>query len=246
MPQLPDTTWRAPPHDPIQQLADNLWVVEGDVPGMQLRRLMVLVRLADGGLLIHNGICLDEPAMAQIESFGKPAWLVVCNAWHRIDAARFKARYPQLKVICPRDAKQRVEEVVPVDATYADTPAIGDPNTAGGVWFEHYAGRKQMEGATFVRSADGVTAVFGDSLFNLPHGKGAFWFIYGRILGATGGPRVTLIMRVVMAIFGFRAGYKNWLLQTAERQDLVRLVPGHGRVMTSDASGILQQVAATL
>lgn len=240
MAALPDTTWKVLPHRPLTQLADNLWHAEGDLPGMALKRRMVVVRLESGDLVLHNGIALDEEGMRLLESLGRPAWLVVPNGWHRLDAARFKARYPELKVVCPRDSKSRVEQMVPVDATYDTfTPTRT-------VWFEHFGGKKAMEGAMLVRSADGVTAVLGDSLFNVPHQHGFFGWFYGRVLGNFGGPKVTLIGRLFLLAGDGRAAYKAWLERTAGRGDLVRVVPGHGDVIDKRAAEVLRQVAGTL
>ena len=240
----PDSTWQVLPHDPLAPLAENLWHVEGDLPNMQLRRRMVIARLANGDLVIHNAIALDAAGMAALEALGRPAWLVVPNGWHRLDAARFKARYPALQVICPRQSRKRVAEVVPVACTY-DTfaqPEVAAPT----VWFEHFGGKKQMEGAMFVRSADGVTVVMGDSLFNLPHRPGFFWFVYGRLLRSTGGPRVTLIGRMVLLGGGGKVAYRDWLQRTAATPGLVRAVPGHGDLITGDVAAVFREVAASL
>ncbi len=240
----PDTTWHVLPHDPLVQLADNLWEVAGDLPNMALRRRMVIARLGNGDLVLHNAIALDDAGMAQLEGLGRPAWLVVPNGWHRLDAPRFKARYPQLQVVCPRDSRARVAEVVPVTATYDAFPQP-EPD-APTVWFESFGDARQLEGAMCVRSADGVTVVLGDSLFNLPHQKGFYWFVYGRLLGATGGPKVTLIGRLALLRGAAKPAYRAWLERTAARSDLVRAIPGHGEVITGDVAGALRSVAASL
>ncbi len=239
----PDTTWKVLPHDPPTQLADNLWRVEGDVPGMQLRRQMIVARLANGDLALHSAIALDDAGMAWLERLGRPAWLVVPNGWHRIDAPRFKARYPDLRVICPADGRKMVERMVAVDGTYDDFAPAPDDDS---VRFEHFGAKKRMEGAMWVRSADGITVVLCDSLFNLPHQRGFFWFVYGRLLGSTGGPRVTLIGRMMMMLGGGGKQYRAWLERAAQTEGLVRLVPGHGDVVTDDVAGVLRGVAATL
>jgi hypothetical protein len=169
---------------------------------------------------------------------------VVCNGWHRIDAARYKARYPHLKVVCPPGARDRVMQVVQVDATTDESPRP-DPSDDS-VWFESFRSRKAMEAAFMVRSSDGVSAVFGDTLFNLPHGQGLFWFVYGRLMGNTGGPRVTTIGRILLAVLGGRAELKAWMTRTAALPDLRRLVPGHGMVVTKDAGVVLAGVAGRL
>ncbi|HEX3774597.1 MAG TPA: hypothetical protein VHV51_09045 [Polyangiaceae bacterium] len=78
---------------------------------MTLERVMVVVRLAGGKLLIHNGIALDENSMAEIERFGTPAYLIVPSGGHRLDAPAYKKRYPGLKVFAPRGARAKVAEV---------------------------------------------------------------------------------------------------------------------------------------
>lgn len=240
----PDTNWKVLAHDPLRQLAENLWHVEGDLPGMPLRRHMIVARLGNGDLVIHNAIAMDDAGMAALEALGRPAWLVVPNGWHRIDAARFKARYPDLKVVCPAGARVKVEQVVAVDATY-DTLPQADPGDDT-VRFEHFGGGAQPEGAMWVRSADGATVVLTDAFFNLPHGKGFFWFVYGRLFGNTGGPRVTTIARTMFIKGETRKAYKAWLERAAARSDLVRVVPGHGAILVDHPAAALAKVAATL
>ena len=91
--------WKVLPHRPIEQLAENLWRVQGSLEGMAIRRVMTLVRRASGELVIHNGIALDEESMASIEGWGKPATILVPNGYHRLDAPAFASRYPDAKVL---------------------------------------------------------------------------------------------------------------------------------------------------
>src|SRR5205085_669793 len=108
-------TWTVLPHGRIEKLAENLWRVEGGVPKLPLRRVLVVARLGDGRLLFHNAVALEEAAMREIEAWGTPAFLVVPNGWHRLDANVYKQRYPELRVLCPRGARLRVSRAVPVD-----------------------------------------------------------------------------------------------------------------------------------
>ena len=235
-----DTDWRVLPHDPPTQLGEDLWRVEGDLEGMALRRCMVVARLASGDLVLHNGVALDEPGMAWLEGLGRPRWLIVPNGWHRLDAARYRARYPDLTVICPRGARKKVAQRVAVGATYDALPRPGD----GVVSLEHLDGLKGVEGVMRVDSADGATLVFNDALFNLPHGKGLFWWLYGRVLGNTGGPKVTLITRLLMV--KDQAALRAHLERLAATPDLRRVIVAHGAVIEADAAEVLRSVAATL
>ncbi len=235
-----ETDWRVLQHDAPQQLADNLWRVEGALDGMALRRCMVVVRLASGDLLLHNGVALDEAGMAWLEALGRPRWLVVPNGWHRRDAARYRARYPDLGVICPRAARKKVADKVAVDATYDDLPRPGDD----AVTFEPIDGLGGLEGVMRVTSADGATLVFNDAIFNLPHGKGLFWWFYGRVLGNAGAPKVTSITRLLMV--KDRGALRAHLERLAETPDLRRVIVAHGGVIDDDPAGVLRAVGATL
>jgi hypothetical protein len=236
--------WAVAPHRPLEQLGSNLWRVVGDVPGMAMERTMTVARTAGGGLVLHSAIALDDEGMAALEALGKPGWLVVPNGWHRLDAARYKARYPELKVVSSPGARSTVEKVVTVDHTYDDLPQP-DPQDDR-VHFATFGDAKKMEGALMVRSDDGLTAVFCDSVFNLPHGKGFFWFVYGRIMGGTGGPKTTPLGRLMMTLGGAKKPFKSWLNELADEPDLVRLVPGHGDVVSEDAAGVARAIAARL
>ena len=237
-------SWNVLAHGPLRQLADNLWVVTGAVPNMSLERTMVVARLADHRLVIHSAIAMNDEEMTKLEALGTPRYLVVPNGWHRLDARKYLERYPEMEVICPSDARAMVEEAVPVHASYAERAQISsDDDTVG---FEEFGGKKNMEGVMMVRSSDGVTAVFGDSLFNLPHQPGFFWFVYGRIMGATGGPKTTVLGRMFLRFGGSLRAYKDFLARLSERADLVRLIPGHGDIVDEDARGVAAAVSRSL
>ena len=95
------TTWRVLPHGPIEKLSERVWRVEGEMEGMPLKRVMTVAKRADGGLVIHNAIPLDDAGMAQIEQWGPVRVIVVPNGYHRLDAKVFADRFPQARVICP-------------------------------------------------------------------------------------------------------------------------------------------------
>jgi hypothetical protein len=239
MARKPDLEWTVLPHDAPEQLAPSLWRVEGDLPNMALRRCMVVSRLADGGLVIHNGMALDEPGMAWLESLGRPAWLVVPNGWHRLDAAKYLARYPDLKVICPSGSRAKVEQQVAVHRTYQDVGPL-DAHTE----FIELDGTKGAEGVMRIRSEGGVTLVFNDAIFNLEHGEGLFWWIYGRLLGNAGRAKVTTITRLLMV--KQKAAFRAHLLRLADDLDLRRIIVAHGAVIRTDATARLRAIAEDL
>lgn len=230
-------TWTVLEHGPLEQLSDNLWRLEGSLPGMALRRVMTVARLEDGELLIHNGICLEDQQLQELEALGEPAVLVVPNGWHRLDAVAFKGRFPGVRVLCPAGSRKLVEKVIEADGDYDDFS--GDET----VTLDHLDGMKNKEGVLCVHSEDGATLVFNDAVFNQPHQKGVAGLVF-RLLGSTGGPTVSRVFKL-MAISD-RAAFQAHLQRLAETPDLRRIIVSHHRTIDEDAAGVLRGVAAKL
>ncbi len=237
MPKAYDT-WTCHAHGPIEKLTDTLWRIEGTLPGMDLKRVMCAVKMADGRLAIHNGIALEEAAIAELEAWGTPALLIVPNGYHRLDAPAYAARYPALRVLCPSGARAKVEEVMTVHGTYADFP--DDPTVS----IRELAGVKGAEGVMVVRGADGVTLILNDILFNMPHGSGVAGFIFRYITASTGGPRVSRLARWL--IIKQQRAVREDLEKLAEIDGLCRIIVSHHQTITDDPAGTLRRVAATL
>jgi hypothetical protein len=228
--------WTVLPHGPLEKLEPNLWAVEGTIrmPAGELPRRMCIARLGDGRLLFMNGVPLRDEAMREVEGFGKPAFLLVPNGYHRLDIAAYKERYPQLRVLAGEGSRKRVEEKVPVDGSWNDAPR--DPD----VTVESLGGTKVDEAVVSVRSSGRLSlCFFGDALMNLPDRPGLGGFLF-RFLGVSGRPRVTSIAR--WFIVGDRSVFREHLLRLAGRPGLKRLVPCHGRIVDQDTPGVLRRI----
>lgn len=227
------------PHGPLEQLAENLWTLEGDVPRMPVKRRMVIARMDDGGLVIHNGVAVEEDLYRRMESLGTPRHLVVPNGWHRLDAARYRARFPGLKVVAPAGARARVAQVVAVDDDCESF--TGDAS----VKLETLDGVRAAEGVMHVRSSDGVSLVFTDAVFNLPaRFPGLRGFIFHDVVGSKPGPRVTRVGRLLLA--RDPRSLRAHLERLADTPDLRRVLVAHGAVEATDARGMLRTAAGTL
>jgi len=229
------TRWKVLPHNPLEQLEDNLMVVEGKLPGnMPLGRRMVVVRLTDGRLVVHNAIALDDASMARLEAWGTMAFLIVPNGFHRIDAFAFKQRYPNMTVIAGPNALKKVELALPVDGGPELLPADG------GMHGENIAGDKIGEMAFIIEHAGGKkTLLLNDALFNQPHMSGFGGFVM-RAMGSTGALKVSPIMR----IFGVSDGkaFRAHLLRLAEKVGVSRLIVSHGGIVDGDIAGRLRAI----
>src|SRR5262245_3049574 len=218
-------TWTTLKHEPLEKHGDNLWSVQGTMPRPGIHRRMVVAKLANGGLVIHNAIALDDASMKELEGFGDPAYLLVPNGFHRQDAFIYKQRYPKLRVLCPRATSAKVKQVVEPDGSFDDLPA--DPR----VKVFHLRGVKEREGAMFVQSDSGSSVAFCDIVMNIPPRGGLFGFM----LAPTGRPGVPRFSRWVT--ISDRAAFRAHLEELASATDMKRLLVGHGRNVTDDPSG---------
>lgn len=233
------TEWRVLAHEPIVKLADNLLWVRGALPGMSLKRVMVVVRLQGEELLIHNGIALDESSMAEIERFGKPAFLIVPSGGHRLDAPAYKKRYPALRVFAPRGSRAKVEQVLSVDGCYEDFPA------ADVAHFERLNGVNETEGALVVRSADGLSVVLNDCLFNMDTKRDLLGWLFTTAFGSAPGPRVSRLAK--LAIIKDKKALRADFERLAALPELTRLIVAHEKVASGpDARAALLEAATYL
>ena len=233
------TTWNVLEHGPLEQLADNLWRVQGALPGMSLKRTMTVVRRADGSLLLHSPIALDETRRQQLEALGSVAVIVVPNAGHRLDAPAYKARYSGVVTSCPLGGRSRIEEVIAVDGTYDD---YADD---GAVRFEHLDGVDSSEGAMIVRSADGVSVVLNDVVMNMDKKKDLLGYFFTTLLGSAPGPRVSRLVRMVYV--KDQPALRRHLERLAATPDLKRLIVSHEKVASGpDAAAALREAATYL
>jgi hypothetical protein len=231
--------WRVLPNQPLEKLEDNLWEVEGSLPGMPLNRRMTLVRLQDGSIVVHNAICLKEDEQLEIERWGKIRYIVVPSGFHRMDAPRYAARYPDAKVLCPDAAKAKASKVVRVDGNLSEIPK--DP----GLTVETLDGESIQEAVLVARHGSGRTSlVFNDTLMNLPRYPGFMGWLY-RAMGSGGAPKVTPLMKVFAV--KDRAALRAHLERLAALPGLARAIPGHGDVVEGEATPeIMRGVAAAL
>ena len=179
------TQWTVLPHKPLEKHADNFWTVSGKLK--TTTRVMCLAKLSDARVVVHNAIALEEPAMREIEAWGKPSFLIVPGGFHRQDAFIFKQRYPDIKVLCPTGAKKNVEKAVPVEGYFDALPP--DPK----VQLIEMESMKRMEGYMRVVSDNGTSLVVNDAIANIPSGN-----LFTRLMmGPIGQPSVPRVMRLL-------------------------------------------------
>jgi len=230
--------WRVLPHRPLAQLSERIWRLEGDLEGMPMKRVMTIARRADGELVVHNAIAADDPTMAAIAKLGEVRAILVPNGFHRLDAKVFHERFPAAQVICPAGARAKVDQVVPVTATYDAVAADGV------VELQALDGTKAREGAMIVRDGDGTTVVLNDIVFNMPHIPGVQGFVLKNVMGSSGGIKITRIARLFLV--AYTASLRAHLGLPAALPDLRRVIVSDHEIIDREPGRALAEVAATL
>ena len=235
----PFTEWTVLPHGKLSRLDDNLLSVTGDLhmPIGDVQRRMTVVRLGSSKLVIYSAIALDEAEMLALEAFGEPAYLIVPNDIHRMDAKIWKDRYPDLIVVAPAGVHKKVESVVSVDRTAID---FADPR----VEFVTVPGTEEHEAALVVKTWSGTTLVVNDLIWNLDDRPGFGGWLF-HVMGFTGRePRIPTVieLREIKDKHALRQQLTTW----ARIPDLNRIIVSHGRIVTRDPSGVLTHLAQAL
>lgn len=232
-------SWEVLPHGPVTLLDDGILTVTGAIPLplVELERRMTVVRLADGSTVIYSAVALDEEAMTRIEALGPPRYLVVPGDAHRLDARIYKERYPDLCVLAPPRARDRVEKAVHVDTSEVD---FGDPD----VTWHVVAGAGGHEAALLVRRASGTTILLSDLIGDLRRKEGfEGWMLH--VMGFGGdGPTVPTVERLLM--IESKAQLRQQFLDWAAIPDLKRIVMSHGKPIEHGAKEALVDLAGTL
>ncbi|HEY6910939.1 MAG TPA: hypothetical protein VI356_16300 [Myxococcales bacterium] len=230
--------WTVLPHRPVEKLQENLWTVEANLPRGPMKRRMGIARLGTGELVFLNAIALDEPAMRELEAWGRPAFVVAANGFHRIDLGSYKQRYPQLRVLAAPAARKRIAEVVPVDGWLELLPR--DP----GLVIEPVAGTKLGDVVCMARAASRVSLCFpGDVLTNMTPMAGVGGLV-ASALGFTGELRVPRLIRWIGV--RDRRALAAHLMKLADTEGLQHVFTCHGPVVSVDPMGALRRAAEAL
>ncbi len=232
--EKPRRGWVVTPHDGLVRHEENLWSVEGMVPGAAFRRRMCIVRRSDGTLLFFHAIPLEEPVLQSVLALGKPAQLVVGHQQHAIDAHAFAGRLG-LKIFGPRRAEAALRKRCDLAGALEEMP----PDPAFTV--ESLPGTKLDEAVVVVRSGERRSVLFCDAIQNNPPDRVPLIF---RLLGFAGGPKTPPLYRLLFLEDkrAMRAAFERY----AALPGLARIVPCHGTVIEDGAGAALRAAAAAL
>ena len=236
----PHSEWTVLPHGKLKRLDHDLLSVTGtmNMPPMgEVTRRMTIVRLSDRRLIIYSAISLAEVEMNALESYGTPAYLIVPGDIHRMDAKPWKDRYPALQVIAPAGARDKIQEIVPVDATEVD---FGDPE----VHFMTMPGTGDSEAVLVVQTASGTTVVLNDLIFDLANRPGLSGWLF-KAIGLTG-DQPHIAFPVKLKEVQDKQAVSTQLERWARMPNLQRVIISHGDIIAQSPGAVLERIATEL
>lgn len=225
------------PHSSLEQLAPNLWILEGTLPhGIPLPRNMVIFRTQEGKLWVHSPVAVDDKTKKEIDALGEVAWIVVPNDMHRLDAPTWKESYQQARVICPKAARKKVAKKVSVDGISEEEFIKGEIKAYPMV------GATRDELSYEVELEEGRALVVNDLLVNVEKLPGILGKVF-KLMGRIGRFRVPTPQTFLF--LHQKKLFKAWLEKMAKRNYSIVTV-SHGKPITKDVSGWFMRAATGL
>lgn len=98
----------------LEQLAENVWVVEGacvNFHGFAYPTRSVIIRLKSGQLWVWSPVELTDDLAAQVEKIGRPAYLIAPNKIHHLYLSDWHERHPEAEVWGPRALQKKRPDI---------------------------------------------------------------------------------------------------------------------------------------
>lgn len=223
---------------PLTPIADGLWIDVGPVSilGMPLTATMTLVRLADGGLLLHSPLALTPERRAAVDALGPLAHLYAPNLFHHLWLGDWAAAYPHARVHAPAGLTKKRPDLR-VDRVH------GAPEAAfAGVLDEHVIQGFRL-GEAVLHAPPARTLIVTDLVHNIGRPPGLWTLIYAGAMGFYG--RVALSRAIRWTAFSDRAAARR-SLDALLALDIERVIVGHGAPIDTDPRRALAAAFAWL
>ena len=199
---------------------------------------MTLMRLPDGGVLVHSPTWLGDDTFARVAAVGEPRILFAPNHFHHLALPRFREQWPAALVVAGRLAipglkKRGHDTVVHIDEA---TPLL----PPGARWLE-CEGTRAGETLLSIEGATGRTWIACDAFFNVERPVTGVMGVVLHALKTT--PGLAIGQTFNWLALRDRRVYREWALAALERERPTTLWMSHGEtVVRPDLSEVLSQL----
>jgi short-subunit dehydrogenase len=226
--------------DQLTRIADDVWLIDAgtiDAGGISLPVRMVVIRLANGDLILHSPTRYSDPLRRQLDELGRIRYLLAPSIAHWMFLPKWQAALPDAELMAVLGLKRRAQ--VRKSGLRVDTELDGEVPAAwaGQLDTVMFAAPPFAELALFHRSSR--TLVLTDLVQNLdPARLPTLARIFAHAVGITAPDgRAPLYLRVLVRLWG------SSLSQAAARIvsfDPARVVFSHGDWFDHQASSKLR------
>lgn len=223
----------------LDRLDDGLWTVARPfkVLGLTIASRMTIVRLGDGGLLLHSPVRLDPDLRRELDALGPVRHLIAPNRMHHLFCGDYRAAYPQARLHGAPGLAAKQPQLAP-DAELGDA--------APQVWAAELdqvlvAGIPTLSEVAFLHRRSG-TLILTDLAANGSASEPPAlrtWLWLNRAYGRLAAPlEVRLLCRDRAAARRSLASVLEWTFD--------RVVVNHGAVVTHNGKALVREAFAWL
>jgi hypothetical protein len=187
---------------------------------------MLVVRLDDGGVLVHSPTWEDETTFERVAAIGEPRILFAPNHFHHMSLKRFAERWPRARVVAGSRAIARIARksgIVPRPVIETE-----DLLPRGARWLECDG---VATGETWL-ALDGGELLVSDSFFNVTREVTGFEGFMLRAMKTL--PNLVIGSTFLMVGVRDARTYREWALAAIERIAPNKLWVSHGDAVEGD------------
>ena len=172
---------------PLCALAEDLWVATrpfGVLPGLDIGTRMTVMRLPDGGLVLHSPVAADVATRAAVEAIG-PVRAIACpNQVHHLFASGWKQAFPEARLLAAPGLPAKRRDLA-FDGLLGDDP---DPAWGDALATVHVRGMPLLEEVLFLHRASRTLLVTDLAFHVTPATRPGLrrWAWISRVRGAFG------------------------------------------------------------
>ncbi len=225
----------------LSEIAPELWIVEQPLRylGFETGRRMAVIRLADGGLLIHSPARLSPELGAALDQLGEVRSVVPASELHgHLYMEQYRDAYPQAKIFAAPGLEAKRKDLR-FDGLLSGVP---EPEWRGELDQMAFEGWRRLNEIEFFHPKT-RTLITGDLCCNF----GSQWplttrlMAQGRIRQRLGPPTECR----VLGLFRDRAAVRRSLERILE-WDFERILPGHGEIVHTGGKATFEKDFARL
>jgi hypothetical protein len=216
----------------MKKIGETIWTIETKFKfmGADFGNRMTIVRLNNGGLLLHSPIKFDNKYLSQLKALGNVSYLVTPNNFHGMHIQDWQKHFPQAQHYSALNEKG----AFPLSQLESD---IDDNNLA----VIRIQGLPKVNEYAFIHTSS-KTLILTDLAFNV--GTDVSWWtkVFFTLNGAYNVFGPTRLMRSMLSDpYALKLSMDDILFH-----DIQRVIVSHGKILESHAKPVLKHAFESL